>query len=309
MKKIVSLLLLVSALFSADGIEYRGEKINSVGSYDTGRTIQVAVTDGNGSGITSTNGALTMQNHPLQISRAKVVGSQPFGAYGEVSTAGAVTKNIIWPNGTFYVPDQTTGSSISFVSSSVEDASGGTGISQVEVHYLDANLTTASATIDLNGTTPIVSGISGVRFIQCMHITVVGSNRAAVGQIDAYEDGNATKIFSIIAANKERCTSSMRMVPAGKRLILSGAVASSVSVTADAYALVRIIATELDNHQYISPFLYIPQGSIGTQNNGIAVNFPIPYIFKEGSIVGMRVTTNKAALVSGDWFGWLEDAN
>jgi len=30
--------------------------------------------------------------------------------------------------------------------------------------------------------------------------------------------------------------------------------------------------------------------------------------FPEGSIVLMEVTTDKAAIVTGDWFGWLEDA-
>jgi hypothetical protein len=91
------------------------------------------------------------------------------------------------------------------------------------------------------------------------------------------------------------------------KAIVKGAVVSSVSLTADSYAITRIIASEIDNHQYIDPFIFIPQGSIGAQNNGIGYEFPVPFTFSSGTIIGGRVTTNKACTVSYDWFGWLED--
>jgi len=244
---------------------------------------------------------------PLDIARGVITGSQAFGAYGEITTAGAVTKNVIWPDGVFNIPNQTTGEAITFVSSSVEDAVGGTGVSAIEVHYLDVNLAPQTLAVTLTGTTPVTGLLTGCRFIQCMHITTVGSAGSAVGQIDAYQAGTPATIYSLIAAGAERCTSSMRMVPAGKKCIVKGAVVSAVSITADAYAVTRIIASEIDTHQYIDPFIFIPQGSIGAQNNGIGYVFPVPFIFNAGTIVGGRVTTNKACTVSYDWFGWLED--
>ena len=256
----------------------------------------------------STSQYVTEANSPVEIARGDVEGASPFGAYGEITTPGAVSKNVIWPDGTFYVPNQTAGEAITFVSSSVEDAVGGTGASKIEVHYLDINLNPQHVEITLTGTTQVTGQLSGVRFIQCMHIVEVGSTGSAVGQIDAYQAGSPTVVYSLISAGTERCLSSMRMIPSGKKCFISGAVASSVSLTADAYALVRIIATELDNHQYIDPFIYIPQGSIGTQNNGIGFNFTPPQVYNAGSIVGGRVNTNKACIVSFDWFGWLEDA-
>jgi len=119
---------------------------------------------------------------PLDISRGVITGSEPFGAYGEIS-AGAVTKNVIWPDGTFNIPNQTTGEAVTFVSSSVEDAVGGTGVSAIEVHYLDVNLAPQSVTVTLTGTTAVTGQLTGCRFIQCMHISAVGSTGAAVGQI------------------------------------------------------------------------------------------------------------------------------
>ncbi|MDX1352826.1 MAG: hypothetical protein R3254_07430 [Thiomicrorhabdus sp.] len=247
-------------------------------------------------------------NSPIEISRGNVPGASGFSAFGKLVTSGGVTKNIIWPNGTFTFPDQVTGEDVSFVSTSAQDAVGGTGASEIEVHYLDANLLDQSVTITLTGQTPVTGQLSGCRFIQCMHITEVGTDVAANGTISAYRATDNTVEFSLISAGDERCTSSMRMVPASKLAYVAGAVGSSVSGTSASTADIELWATELDNDQYLNPFIQIPHGSIGVQDNGVAFNFPLPLVFRAGTIIGMRVSTDKAATVSADWFGWLEDA-
>lgn len=73
----------------------------------------------------STSQYVTEANSPVEIARGDVLGASPFGAYGEITTSGLVTKNVIWPDGTFYVPNQTTGEAITFVSTSAQDAGGG----------------------------------------------------------------------------------------------------------------------------------------------------------------------------------------
>jgi hypothetical protein len=97
------------------------------------------------------------------------------------------------------------------------------------------------------------------------------------------------------------------MVPKGKRAVVVGLAASSTSGTAAARAVVEVVANEIFNYQFLSPFVLFPFGSIGTQDNGFAYNLPVPGVFKEGTVIGMRVTTDKDSDVSGDWFGWLED--
>ena len=251
---------------------------------------------------------VTDANSPIEIARGKVPGTSGFGAFGKLVTGGAVSKSIVWPNGTFTFPDQTTGEDISFVSTSAEDAVGGTGVSIVEVHYLDINLNEQHKEITMTGITPVTGQLSGCRFIQCMHISTVGSSFSAVGKISAYRATDDTVEFSLISPDNERCTSSMRMVPGGKVAYVAGAVGSSVSGTSASTADIELWATELDAHQYLDPFIQFPHGSIGAQDNGIGHNFPIPMRFSAGTIIGMRTTTDKAATVSGDWFGWLENA-
>lgn len=250
----------------------------------------------------------TAQSIGAQIARGQLGGMEPFGAFGKVETAGAATNQIVWPNGTFTFPDQTTGETISFVSTDDEDGAGTqTGINSVEVHYLDVNLEPQSITVALTGLTPVVAAISGVRFIQCLHIQTAGSTLASVGEIKAYREGSPLVVFSLIQPERERCESSLRMVPKGKRALVAGLAASSVSGTAAARVVTEVVITQLDNHQYLDPIILIPQGSIGTQDGGLAYSSPVPLVASEGSVIGFRATTDKAALISADWFGWLED--
>jgi len=256
----------------------------------------------------SFNGPLrTVQNYALEVSRGRFNGSRPIGAYGRVDTAGAVDDIVVWPGGTFYYPDQTTGEDITFVSSSAEDAPGGTGAQSIEVHYLDVNLDIKRATIALNGVTPVTGQLSGVRFIQCMHVETVGTAVSAVGLIEAYRATDSAVVFSLISAGGRRCSSSMRMVPRNMQLVLLGMIGSSTSGTAAARAVIDFVATELDSHQYLNPFMPIPHQSLGLQDSSEAYTSPVPFRFKAGTVVGFQVTTDKGAVITADWVGILED--
>ena len=257
--------------------------------------------------IKSNNGPLrTVQDLGVQIARGNVTGAKPEGSFGELTLTGADANRIIWPNGAFKIPDA-AGINVDIVSSNINDIDGGSGVNEVEVHYLDIDLNEQAVIIPLNGTTPIVNAITGVRFINCMHIQVTGTNgQGALGEIKAYV---GAQIYSEIKAGDVRCSSSARMVPKGKRTMVSGIVASAISGTAAARALVQVVATELDAHQYTDQGLFIPFGSIGLQDSSEGFNLPVPLPFSEGTVIAMLLkTTDKAALITADWFGWIEDA-
>lgn len=252
---------------------------------------------------------VTAQPVGAQIARGQLGGVEPFAATGRLETAGAVSKKIVWPNGDFTFPNQTTGETVSFVSTDDEDGAGTqTGINVIEVQYLDVNLEPQTALVTLNGLTPVAAELTGVRFIQCMLLEEAGDTLAAVGEITAYREGTATAIFSVINAGQERCESSLRMVPKGKQALISAVVTSSVSGTADAKSVTEFVATQLGDRQYLDPFILLPQGAIGTQDNGISLTLPVPAKYKEGTVIGYRATTDKSAIILADWFGWLETA-
>jgi len=257
--------------------------------------------------ITSNSGPLrTVQELGVQIARGNVSGAKPFGSFGELTVVGADNNRIIWPDGIFKIPVQ-TGITVDIVSTDADDTNGGSGVNIVEVHYLDIELNEKAVFIPLTGLTPIINAITDLRFINCMHVHVTGTvGQGAVGDITAYV---GTQVYSIIKAGDVRCSSSARMISKGKRAIVVGLVGSSISGTAAARALVQIVATELDNHQYIDSELFIPFGSIGLQDSSEGFNLPVPLPFSEGTVVALLLKdTDKSVTVTGSWFGWLEDA-
>lgn len=237
------------------------------------------------------------------ISRGKVQGATPFGSYGERTTSGAETNRIVWPNGIFSLPPA-AGVQMSIISTSADDDAAGTGIRTVEIHYLDANLDEQEEILVMDGVTPVLTQATDIRFINCTHIQTYGTDAFAAGTITA-SNGGVT--YSQISVGETRCTSSARMIPRGKVGYLAGASAGAVSGTAAARAIIRIVATELDAHQYIDPLIFIPFGSVGLQDSAESFNLPLPLRFSEGTVVAMSATVDKSATITGSLFGWLED--
>jgi hypothetical protein len=243
-------------------------------------------------------------NYATQIARGNVQGAVPFGSYGKRTATGAETNHLIWPNGTFVIPPA-TGVQLSIVSTSANDAAAGTNIQKVELHYLDINLNEQSEIITLNGLTPVLTTATDIRFVNCMHVHEYGTSPYAAGDITGTNGGN---IYTEIQTGELRCSSSARMVPNTKVCYVAGAVGGAVSGTAAAGVFMHIVATELDTFQYVDPMILFPYGGIGLQDTSVGYNFPIPMKFKAGTVIALTMTTDKAAIVGGSWFGWLEDA-
>jgi hypothetical protein len=254
-----------------------------------------------------------LDTYLAQIARGVIENAKPFISYGITTSAGSINKGLIYPNATytFSYPNQTTGEAVTFVSTSNEDGAGTqTGINQIHVHYLDINLEEQFAVITLTGTTPVTGQLTGVRFIQCLHVYEVGSNLAAVGDILAYRAGAVDpedETFSIIEAGCLRCSSILRMVPADYTLYITGAAASSVSTTADSYSLVDIFASEAEGGEVVfNSFLRITQATIGLQNGSDTYTFTPPFPVRSGSVIGGQFTANKGSTVAMSMFGWYE---
>jgi len=237
----------------------------------------------------------------LEIARGRVYGATTFGSYGE-KVAVAADSGLLWPNGVFTYPP-TAGVQISLVSTSASDGVAGVGIRSVDVYYLDADLVEQIETIVLNGVTPVVSVATNVRFIQCMHMVTFGSSKAAVGNISAYNGANN---YSYIGVGATRCSSSLRMVPAGKRLLVTSMVGGSISGAAQARVILRISTPTFGPRDFTQSSVFIPLFSAAFQDSSFGLTIPAPLMFTEGESVGITFETDKAATVVGSWFGVLE---
>jgi hypothetical protein len=241
-----------------------------------------------------------------EVARGNVPGASILGSYGELTTAGAVDHHLIWPNpGSPDIPvPPSSGVQMSIVSTSVNDTAGGTGTRTVHIHYLDGNLDPQNEEITLNGTTPVLTVATDVRFIQCMHMDTYGTLQEAAGTITA-SNGGIT--YSLIAQGDRRCSSSARRIPRGKMLYIHALWGGSSSGTAAASSTVRLVITYLEGHDYTEDGIGMPYASISVQDGSEALTllslFPVP----EGSIVALEVTSDKAATISGGFAGYLEN--
>ncbi|MDD1617591.1 MAG: hypothetical protein LUQ28_14170 [Methylococcaceae bacterium] len=257
--------------------------------------------------LDNTNGGFKTTNLMTEIARGNVIGATSFYGYGQLTTTVALTNHVIWPDGVFNLPP-TAGVQISVVSTSAADdgAPVGTGVRTMDIHYLDANLNPLVETITLNGITPVLTVATNIRFIQCMHILSAGSAKAAAGIITAT---SSAIIYAQIDAGSRRCSSTARMVPIGKKLFVAGATGGSISGTAASGAIIKISSSYFEGHDLSQYGMYIPFGSISSQDMSVAYNFPIPAgPFPAGSVILMEVTVDKAATITGNWYGWLENA-
>jgi len=242
-------------------------------------------------------------DYTLDVSRGRISGAQPFSGYGKRTTTGA-EANVLWPNGAYSFPPS-AGVQLSVVSASINDAAAGTGIRTIEIHYLDANLVDRTETLVMNGTTPVLTVATNIRFVQCMHMVTFGTLKVAAGAISASNGGDT---YSYIAIGDVRCTSSVRMVPAGKRLIVTTMYAGSASGSAAASSIVNIASPSFDGHNYITNNVFIPIASASFQDNSSGITIPCPLSFTEGQAIGLTFATDKAATIVGSWFGFLENA-
>jgi len=240
----------------------------------------------------------------LAVARGQVPGAYPINGFGRHTSAGAVSNQIIWPDGTFVIPPS-AGVQMAIVSTSANDAAAGTGIRQVEVHYLDASLNPQFEIVTLNGLTPVNTVATDIRFVQDVHGHTTGALKLSAGIIAMTNGGNT---YGYIPAGTLRSASSARMVPKGKRMFVVDLAAGASSGTAAAAVQIELVATQHDTRLYTNDGLFFPQGMTALQDTTAALRVTVPGPFMENAVVAMRGTTDKAATLAGTWFGWVEDA-
>lgn len=244
-----------------------------------------------------------MSRTPIEIARGNMPGAMHFPSFGDLLTSGAVTDHLVWPlsGGALAVPDA-AGVQMAIVSDSADDTAAGTGIRSIEIIYLDSALALQSETVTLNGTTPVNTLATDIRFIECMHLVTAGAGGKAAGNISAT---NSATVYSYIASGKRRCSSSARRVPAGKRLIIDSISVSSLSGAGQARAQFYLVTTKLYETDLTESAITFPHIALGAQDNSNSARTRI--VVDAGVAVGFEVTCDKASTLSAEFNGWIEN--
>lgn len=239
------------------------------------------------------------------IPRGVVFGGSTFSSFGKIATGGAVTDHIVWANAgspALQVPAE-AGVQMGVASSSVDDDLTGTGIQQIEIHYLDGALNEQTETVDLDGTTTVTTAATDIRFINEIYAKSLGSGGKAAGNISVTNGGTT---YGYIAAGARRSTNVSKRVPTGKRLMISALYAGASSGTADAAVTINLVTTAINGIDSTEDAITYPQAGIALQDSSQVIQLDSPFPVGAGQIVSFEATSDKAATVTAGLFGWLE---
>lgn len=203
------------------------------------------------------------------------------------------------------------GEQMQLVCANASDTSDGTGIREVEIHYLDSAGVQQSETLATSGTTVVDTIATDMRFIQDIHASKVGSNGVAVGDIHIQSKNiGGNPRYNMILAGGNMSLTINKMIPAGKTLYITHWDAS-----AGGKQPVTIRLRSTDHHGELfggngSEPVFLFKDTVNLENSSFVRRwveeewFPIP----EFSIVKISIWTSQAgADVAAGWTGVLID--
>ena len=200
-------------------------------------------------------------------------------------------------------PNQ-AGEQMTIVSDNANDTSAGSGARTVKVHYLDASGNYTHEIVTLNGTTPVNTTATNIRFIQQITVQTLGTfGGKNAGNITIYSTATPANIFARIVAGNNVSMSSARMIPNGNTFMLKNVV---VSATTSKPISIRLTAT-CDHAGIYTAGVFQFNEVIECQDFGISISFDIPRKIPALSIIkGVAVSTQAGGSVSLSYDGWIE---
>lgn len=251
------------------------------------------------------DGAPRSMSYTTAIALGQVTGHVSFRGFGQrQSLSAAVTGDDVWEGTATTCPiPASAGEQMTLVSTSASDASAGTGVRTIDVHYLDATGNEQSEIVTMNGVTPVNTVATNIRFVQSIHANTVGSNGTAVGTISIYKTGAATTIYNVISPGGNMSLNSARMVPFGKTFYLTNL---SVAGASNKSISVKLRATSTFEDILTSGFFLFKDVTF-IQNSSREKTFRVPLKFPALCILKATCYSSQAGGdMSVNFDGWTE---
>lgn len=170
----------------------------------------------------------------MAISKGDVPGHRIMRALGERNNiqTGAAGEDVWRGNELSAVPSALgshliiprpadAGEQMTIVSESdADNGATATGIRSIVLHYLDNEGLEQNEVKILEGTTPVHTVATNIRFVQDWHAVTVGSNTVAEGNIRIYRKTDTSRVYSMIYIGTNKALVPHKMVPANKTLHL-----------------------------------------------------------------------------------------
>lgn len=239
---------------------------------------------------------LWRNNNIADIARGNVPGSRPYTAFGNRTTAGAEDSIIITENGmptSFVVPDSIQ---VSLVSTSASD----TG--SIKMRYLDGDLVERVETVQLDGTTPVLTSATDIRAINNAYYI------DGAGLVGTVTGTNGGVTYMVIPSGSVQFNTTMQRVPAGKRLMINALYGGAISGSAAARCMIKLETTFINGDSFADDGILHPVAAVGVQDNSATLGGIGPFPVYPGEWIGLTSSCDEAADITAGYFGWLEDA-
>ena len=241
-----------------------------------------------------------------RVTQNKVSGVKTWQKSGRCAI-GAATSDLWVMNTTYAFP--ATAVAMEVVSSSADDADGGTGVRKVAINYLDADGFEQMTEVTLNGVTPVAMAEGVVVLaVNNFRASEVGSGCASAGNIDIRSVVGAT-VYSRIATGNMRANNIAYMVPKGKRLTITE---SSFSVggsatNKDKSGVITFLA-DYDLAFEVKRNCFLPYADLFLKDNTLRFVLSTPLSYPELVQIRVQVVSHAAdTLVYGMLRGYVED--
>jgi len=219
----------------------------------------------------------------LNIARGKIPNASHINKFGYNESVGTSFEHIT-DLGTNVLPS--SAGTVTLVSASTDDTSGGTGARTVEVQGLDENYLPLTETFTMNGTTNVVGSSSFLRVFR-MRVLTAGTGEINAGNITASIGGSNV---AQILADKGQTLMAVYTIPAGKSGYLTK---FQGSLSKNQEAVFKIRVKEFGNGFNV-------KGQFGTFSQSINYDYAVPLQFKEKTdiqILGKAGATSEMGAV------------
>jgi hypothetical protein len=150
----------------------------------------------------------------LAVSKGDFTGYSNVSKFGINATVGSGGFESMWEGSNLY-PWPTAAATLSVVSASANDASGGTGARTVEIQGLDSSWNVLTETITMNGTTPVVTTGSFLRVFRARVVTA-GSLKSNAAEITMSSGGTTLAYITYDTIGMGQTLMAVYTIPAGK---------------------------------------------------------------------------------------------
>ena len=150
----------------------------------------------------------------LSVAKGDFTGYSNVSKFGINSTVGSGGFESIWEGSNAY-PWPTAAATLSVVSASANDASGGTGARTVEIQGLDSSWNLLTETITMNGLTPVVTTGSFLRVFRARVVTA-GSLKSNAAQITMSSGGTTLAYITYDTIGMGQTLMAVYTIPNGK---------------------------------------------------------------------------------------------